>query len=266
MTVRDGKAIARENEVSILRSLHRFGWLRTRDLATLIWRTWGRNGDGVPNMKPLEPTASELRMAQRTLKRMRGKRLILSSMAPDGSNIHALSEAGVRVLQNLGIPAASGKDLIRGSSTAYYQHRSVANQVAISAIVAGCRVSTEREIARGNWLGGESGVENKRPDVLIRSGNVAYWVEIEKSRKNAKDYANLLLWLRKVRDDIARPTGDVLLGGTLRWGKVIFVCVAAFERRLKADLVAAGWNTRQIDQCIRCETALYRFEATLFSS
>lgn len=264
MTSKDGRAIARENEIRILRGLHRFGWLRTRDLAVLVWTTWSRNPAGLPDLAPVEPTASALRMAQRTLRRMRQKKLVLSNQAPDGSTIYALAEGGVRVLEQLGIASGSGKDIVRNSSAAHYRHRCISSQVAIAAIVRGCRVATEREIAQGAWLGGELGIAGKRPDVLIRSGETVGWIEVEKSRKNATDYTKLIAWLGKVLQDMSRSSGPTLLGGQLRWGQIVFISNKAFEIRLRRDLISAGWSSAHVNLCIRVESALYRLEDTLF--
>ena len=62
-------------------------------------------------------------------------------------------------------------------------------------MVQGYRISTEREIAQGAWLGGKAGIAGKRPDVVIRNGSRVWLVEVERSRKNAKEYAALLSWL-----------------------------------------------------------------------
>lgn len=262
---KDGRAVARENEVRVLRALNRFGWLRTRDLAALVWQEWARSPAGKPSLKPATATAAGLRMAQRTLRRLREKRLVLSSRAPDGSVLYALAEAGARALQQMGISATTGKDLMRTFSAAHYRHRCIANEIAVGAIVAGCRVSTEREIAQGLWFGGAQGIVGKKPDVLIRSGDTLWWVEVERSRKNAKDYAALLKWLRTAVQDAARPNGAVLLGEKMRWGKVMFVCTSAFEARLRRDLLTAGVKKHSLDAFISCSTELYQFEDIAFS-
>ena len=77
---KDGRAVARENEVRVLRALNRFGWLRTRDLAALVWQEWARSPAGEPSLKPATATAAGLRMAQRTLRRLREKRLVLKQV------------------------------------------------------------------------------------------------------------------------------------------------------------------------------------------
>lgn len=263
MQTKDGRTIARENEVRVLRALHRFGWLRTRDLAALVWQRWEKHPVSVPDFKPAAASASGMRMAQRTLSRLAGARQVLQGQAPDGSVIYSLSEGGARRLQQFGVPAASGKDLIRSFSTAQFRHRCVANEIAIGSIVAGFRVSTEREIAQDRWLGGADGIAGKKPDVLLNGDGQIWWVEVEKSRKNAKDYARLLSWLATMGNDALRLSGPTLLGDSLRWAKVVFVCTSAFQEKLCRDLTAAGWKKGSIDSLIMFKPSLYSFKDIL---
>ena len=144
----------------MLRALHRFGWLRTRDLAALVWRPWQTAPTSAPDLTPLEPGASHWRMAQRTLRRLVRDRQVLRGNGPDGSIIYTLAEAGAERLRQLGVPATTGKDLVRRSSASQFRHRCIANEVAIAGIAAGFRVSTEREVAQGRWLGGDAGVSS----------------------------------------------------------------------------------------------------------
>lgn len=264
MTNMDGRAIARENEVRVLRALHRFGWLRTRDLATLAWQCWARSPVGEPSLKPPMPTTASLRMAQRTLRRLRERRQVLDTRAPDGSIIYALSEAGARQLSAMGIRASSGKDLVRAFSSSHFRHRCIANEIAISGICEGFKVATEREIAQGRWPGEDAGLTGKKPDVLLRADGAMWWVEVERSRKNAKDYAKLLGWLGAVARDAVRPGGPALQGTGLQWGKVVFVCTEAFRHKLTRDLVGMGWKKSHFDTLIAFETTLYRFMDILF--
>lgn len=264
MSSKDGRQIARENEVRVLRALHRFGWLRTRDLAALCWRRWASRPSGSPSLGPTQPTDSAVRMAQRTMRRLRDARMVITGQGPDGSVIYALAEGGARALKDLGMTAISGKDLIRGFSSAYYRHRCIANQIAITGMVQGFRAATEREIAQGLWLGGEAGIAGKRPDVLLRTGSQVWWIEVERSRKNSKDYKMLLGWLGKVLHDHTRRDGSRLLEPGQAWGRVIFICTPAFESKLRRDLEATGWTQQQINMLTCFESALYGFEDTLF--
>jgi len=261
---RDGRQIGRENEFRCLRALHRFGWMRTRDLAGLCWQRWLTRPSGPLSLARVEPAASALRMAQRTMRRLRDASLVITSQAPDGSTLYALTEGGARVLRDAGIKAGSGKYVVRGFSSAFFRHRCISNQIAITAIVQGFRVSTEREIAQGLWLGGEPGIQGKRPDVLVRSGNQVSWVEVERSRKNANDYKALLAWLDKVLRDMKRPDGAQLLGPGLVWSRAIFICTPAFRDKLQRDLLAAGWTAGYLSTNLCFEVALYRFEDILF--
>lgn len=264
MSKKDGRLIARENEARVLRALHRFGWLPSKLLGVLCWRRWSSRPIGTPGMEPTQPTASAVRMAQRTLRRLHDARMVIRGQGPDGSVIYALSEGGARALKEAGVTAISGKDLVRGFSSAYYRHRCIANQIAVSGIVQGFRASTEREIAQGLWLGGETGIAGKRPDVLLRSGNQVWWVEVERSRKNAKDYKAFLAWMGKVLQDSTRRDGSRLLGPGQVWGGVIFICTPAFEAKLRNDLNGMGWTRQQVDALSCFQSALYSFEDTLF--
>ncbi len=175
-------------------------------------------------------------MAQRTVRRLLLKDEVLRASAPGGRVIYALAEAGARRLRQIGVPASSGKDLIRGFSAAHFQHRDLANQVVIRGFVDGLRVSTEREIACDRWLGGPAGMGGKKPDVLLRSGRKIWWVEVEKSRRNGNDFAKLMVWLTLVRRDTNSPDGSRLFGSAGRLARVVFVCTPAFRTKLTREL------------------------------
>jgi len=263
MSKNDGRITARENEIRCLRALHRFGWLRTRDLAVLCWSRWAVKPSGPLNLGPLQATASALRMAQRTLLRLHCARQLIKAQGPDGAIVYALAEAGARALREVGIiTALSGKDLVRRYSSAYYRHRCIANQIAITGIIQGFRSSSEREIAQGLWLGGEGGIAGKKPDVLLRSGSQVTWIEVERSRKNSKDYKALIIWLGKMLRERTKVQGSILLGYTLN--RIVFICRPAFEVKLVNDLVDAGWSQNEIESLISCNSTLYKFEDILF--
>ena len=266
MDRKDGRTVARNNEVRILRALHRFGWMRTKDIGALVWQRWASTArvDG-PSLQPPVTTESGLRMAQRTLRRMRHGRLVLSSQAPDGSIVYALSEAGARALQGIGVPAITGKDQVRSFSSSHFRHRCIANEVAISAILEGYRASTEREISQGLWLGGKQGIAGKLPDVFLHNGSTAFWVEVERSRKRNNDQARLQGALEAFRQDALRPTGSVLLGDKLSWTKVVFICTPAFRSKLCRDLEAVGWSKKDIANLLKFEISLYQFKDIAFS-
>ncbi|TAL76294.1 MAG: hypothetical protein EPN76_12110 [Burkholderiaceae bacterium] len=260
----DGRVIALENELRVLRAIHRFGWLRARDLAVVVWRRPAGPSTTAPGLQPPTPTAAELRMAQKTLARLRKKRQVLHAQAPDYSRLYALAEAGVRALRARGADATTGKDALRAFSLDHYHHRRIANEVAISALIEGYKISTERETAQGRWLGGREGIARKIPDALLRAGSAIYWVEVEYSRKNQPDYQRLLAWLTIVRRDALAPGGSTLLSAGTRWQQIIFVCTSAFQKKLTGDLLAIGWTHAHIDRLLRFSTALYRIGSVQF--
>ena len=55
------------------------------------WQRWQLQPIRQPALKPAVATASGLRMAQRTLRRLVNARQVLRGQAPDGSSIYALS-------------------------------------------------------------------------------------------------------------------------------------------------------------------------------
>jgi hypothetical protein len=258
----DGRAKARENEMRVLRALHRFGWLRTRDIAAL-WARWASKPMATPSLAPAVGTASDLRMAQRTLRRMRDGHLLLQAQGSDGSVIYAIAEGGARALQSADVPASSGKDGVRNFSSGYFRHRCIANELAIAGIVQGFRVSTEREIARGLWAGGEVGIAGKKPDALWRSGNRWEWFEVERSRRNARDYAQLQAWLLHLRGRL-RPGLGADMGDGVVIERVVFVCTAQFKSKLLRDLATQGWPAGEVQKLVVFETLLYKFEGIIF--
>ena len=266
MHTKDGRTLARANEHKILRALHRFGWLRTRDIAVLAWTKWGslRRGQE-PVIAPVEPDQSALRSAQRTLARMRRRSLILTAEAPNGSAIHALGEGGARALQQQGIGATSGKDGIRRYSAAHFTHRCISNQIAVAGILQGYRVATEREISQHRWPLGDIVDLGKNPDVFFRGlENKIYFIEVERSRKNQGDYTNLLDWLVQTWANHPRPGAAASIAKELQLVKVIFVCRPAFETRLKADMLTRGWTTEQLATRLAFDTLLYKLQDIAF--
>lgn len=266
MAKKDGRIVAAENETRVLRALHRWGWLRTRDAAALLWgHPWQKHPTGQPSFVPVTASASGLRMAQYTLRRLAEARQVLRGRGPDGSVLYALAEAGARRLRQMGVPAVSGKDIVRSFSSAHFRHRTVANEIAIAAIAQGFRVSTEREVAQDRWFGGASGIAGKKPDVLLNDRGNITWVEVEKSAKRKADFARLVAWVAKVGNDARQPWGSVLLGDGRCWGRLVFICTPAFEAKLRRALAAAGWRPELLDAFVSFVTTLYTFEDISFA-
>lgn len=264
MEVKDGREVGIEEQTGIMRLLHRFGWLRTRDLASLSAGAASKTPPkGGPALQPPIASPVDIRRVQRHLSKLREIRMVLMTQAPNGSWIYALSEKGARTLQGLGLPASTGKDMLRRYHAAFFLHRNVANEVAISAMLQGFRASTEREIAQGKWIGGSEGVFGKRPDVVIRAGSEAWLVEVERSHRNRKDYAHLLTFLDKVWHG-CRVGERADLGNGHQLRQVIFVCTQGFAKRLANDLLKQGWSPEALAVRVRFETSLYKFKDIAF--
>jgi hypothetical protein len=261
---RDGRDIAVGAQTEMLRLLHRFGWLRTKDLASVAGRPMPKaTPKADPDLQSLTPTRADIRRTQRHLVALRERRLILSTQAPNGSVIYALSERGARALQGLGVSATTGKDLLRSYHAAYFLHRNIANEIAIAAMRQGFRVSTEREIAQGRWLGGADGIHGKRPDVAVRAGSDCWFVEVERSHKNRTDHEHLLTYLNKTWANVRLgEPAQVASGHWLR--RVVFICTPGFAKKLAKDLQALGWSNDELEVRVMFETSLYSFRNITF--
>lgn len=252
----DGQLMAQRNDLQLLKALHKFGWLRTRDIALVIWMH-SKRPRGEFQITPITITPSALRMAQRTLARLRHDHKVIRVQAPDSSWIYGLSEAGARQLIGHGIPAKSGKDLVRRVSLSYYHHRRLANEISILAKLQGYRVNSELEIAAGQWLGGLGGVKGKKADVVIRDGKLVWWVEVERSRRNQRDYSKLICWLNAMWPINQAANINVDLPGGHTLIKVVFVGSDAFMNKLIEDLKKTGWDDAMIQQRILPIRSLY---------
>lgn len=200
----DGRITAQQNELDTLTYIHRFGWLRSRDLAALIWH----------DSKHIE---SGIAMAQRTLRRLKKAGQILTRIAPDGASVYALSESGARRLGDYcGTIARSGKDLLRELGN--YQHRCNANLFAIQQINAGRNVWTEREIQAN--LAPIKVVTHKIPDGLVdvtdglyAEGTLALaWLESERGYKKNSDFYKMMTFIYKILgqlDSQGLPTNTI---------------------------------------------------------
>jgi len=261
MKQQDGREIARQNELRALKSIYKFGWLRTRDIAVLVWQRQSAATKQWLGPVTLTANRSSLRMAQRTLQRLRESHLVFVHTGPDGSLLYGLSEAGARSLVAQGIPARSAKDWLRRFSIQQYHHRRIANEVAIGAVLQGYRVATEREIAMGQWLGGMAGVLGKKPDVLIRSGKSVWWVEVDRSRRNQTDAEKLLNWLDALWPPHAQPGVPASLPGGHELIQVVFIANRTFGEQLAHELRRKKWAEEQISSRILHVPLLYVTEA-----
>lgn len=255
------------NEVEVLKAIHKFGWLRSKDLASLVWQKADKIfSNKAPEFSQPIYSASGLRMAQITLKRLLEKKLVLTAQAPDNSVLYALSQRGVNCLNAFGIASVSGKDLLRFFSFEQYRHRVISNELAISGILQGFKVFTERQIAQNKWHFDKDGFNGKKPDCLIQNKSLTWWIEIERSRKNQKDYAFLIKWLNTVFASCHRPHEKPALTKQISLQKVVFVCSPVFEKRLIEDLTKLRWSEEQVFLRVIFYRSLYSFRQACFLS
>lgn len=258
---RDGREIARMTDLRLCKALHKYSFLRTRDLAVLLFQK-ARSLKGAEFQPvPMIVDGTAWRMTQRSLARLRRDRLVVWGDAPDGSLIYALSEAGARMLEGLGIPAKSGKESIWRVSLSHFHHRRLANEMAIVASVMGYRVKTEHEIATGRWIGGTEGVKGKEPDFLVLDGREVHFGEVERSRRRKSDSEKLFSFLLEVFGTSSAPTGPVPLDGGYSLKKVVFVCGSAFMKKLSSSLKEVGWTDEMIASRLSFVQCIYPTEA-----
>lgn len=193
------RQIARENELTLLTYLYKFGYLTHQQIAVLMY---SENSQG-------------LRLTQRLVKRMvDNKLLIRHSGGYSERDYIGLSASGARRLSSaLGIattgatllaptqhrsnskgiatPPASSKDVLRSPT----KHRNDSNWAAILLMREGHdEVWSEREIQTNRAPFRTLGL--KIPDALAASdeGQVI-WVEVEASKRGGRDLIALVQWL-----------------------------------------------------------------------
>lgn len=258
----NGPEIANRNEMEVLKALHRFSWLRTRDIASLIWSKKRKRGKGL-DLSPLIVSESAMRMAQKTLARLREKKQVNSMRVPDMSVVYGLAEGGARRLRNHGFQnVVNGEDALRRISLSFYHHRRIANEVAILGIIQGFNVITEYEVASGKWFGGNAGIHSKKPDVLVQDENGLWiWIEVERSRRNAKDYQRLMDFLKA-----SWPPGKNIwttsqMSQAEKMLRVCFICEPYFIEKVLADLKQTGWQNDIVKHRIASVALPYITEA-----
>ena len=157
------------HDLTALRFVHFFGWLRIVELAKL--------------MKP--HTSSSLEAGSRIARSLINRKLVLARRLPEGSGqALVLSTAGVRLLAEYGINATPGKNI--GSAVGKYwipsatwKHDLISHGLLCELFKQGYEVLPETEIRR------RAGVVAKLPDGLVRTPSKEWlWLEVEHARKS----------------------------------------------------------------------------------
>ena len=161
----DKRIIGERNRSTCLMWLHRFGWLTSRQLASLAW---GEASQAWP-------------MARRTLKALQDDGLVIRRALPQGGDAYLLSAKGARLLtEQAGVDARSGQGLALGNPV----HRACSNWYLIDAIHSGMDVVTEHEIASDR--GPVRVLDGKQADGILLGDGEAIWLECENAWKATK--------------------------------------------------------------------------------
>ena len=164
--MQDNKITGEQNRLAILKWLHRFGWLTSRQIAELVWAD----------------KKSALAMAQKTIATMLESKLIIKRKLDSGSEAILLSSKGASMLNTeLNVKAVSGAKLKLGNAT----HRCASNYFLIQELAKGNAIFTEHEIQTGKSP--VSACYGKIPDGLVIYDQGVFWLEVENSWKNINE-------------------------------------------------------------------------------
>lgn len=172
----------RQNDVTGLAWVNRFGWIRTTELGPLLW--------------PGNPSSRH--QADRLVRRWLERGLVLARALPEGAGrALVLAQGGVDLLSSEGVNATLGKDigkLIKDPKwhppikyeplwlpPKTWRHDLLAAGLLVELHKQGWKVYPEREIRqRSGWLA-------KLPDGLAVRGSEVAWLEVERASKTGAD-------------------------------------------------------------------------------
>lgn len=226
---RSGRAIARDNEVGVLRAVAQFGHLRVSEVARAVW----------PQARYAE------QLARRTIARLVDAGCLAERRNALGSRSLCLTRVGAARLELHGIEAQHTLDLSSVSGGTFL-HRTLATRYLVERQVQGCEVAGEYQLLRRQLPFSIEPVTRslrKLPDGLVwrtRPGSPTEveWIEQEAAAKARPELERCL--------GAAELVGRALdAQGRYRLGGVVFV----YDRDLnhaKRVLVAATalWGSR----------------------
>lgn len=186
----DGRLVAYENELKVLKAVNLFGHLRRADIAAAVW--------------PMSPPESGLRMCGRTLKRLLEAGELVEKPNTHGSMSVVLTPKGARRLKGVGVEADDGRKLSSVDGSQFY-HRTLGTRYLIDKTTDTNQVFGEYAFIKGRAPVSRAHLSeqfHKYPDGLIitpgeeRGYNpgltAADWVEVESNLKNDDDYEKLI--------------------------------------------------------------------------
>jgi len=168
--ITDGRLVAAENDLNVLYWIHRFGGMTTRQLGRMAWSNH----------------STGQRSAQRTIKRLMRKKMVLQRSIETGGYLYLLTRKGASHLIDHCVKNVH-PDGQRHLRLANLVHRMIANEYAIDMLLSGHTVWTEHEIQRGlpnNFpdIRTPKG-QAKIPDVLTETQGYYRWIEVEHAPK-----------------------------------------------------------------------------------
>jgi hypothetical protein len=164
--MQDKRITGEQNKIAILKWLHKFGWLNSKQLAELIWKN----------------KSTGLAMAQRTVASMVESKLILKRKLSTGAEAILLASKGAAMLNaEFNIKAVSGAKLQLGNP----EHRCASNWHLIQELENCNAIITEYEIQTGKVP--MAHCHNKMPDGLVLTDYGVVWLEVENAWKNLKE-------------------------------------------------------------------------------
>lgn len=210
-TQSDGRKVAQNNELQVLKAVRHFGHLRRHEIAMAVW--------------PKSSNESAYIMASRTVKRLLDKGLLLEK--PNSLNGYSLvlTTKGAGLLKTHGLPTTEGYDLaLRG---AHLNHRYTGTCYLLEKARAGDAIYGEYAIMKG-WSPMSRTAARERygkiPDGFVMTSGTLHgysanvkvldWVEVE---VGYKPYAEIEPILR-----LLTVSPEMNHDGSLMLGKLIF--------------------------------------------
>ena len=171
------RQISEQNDVKGLHAIHRFRWLRSREIGNVLW----------PNQKNRHTSAARL------IRKWVQQDWVIERKLPEAYGpAYVLSQRGANFLQQHGITAKSGKrvgvflkDKSWVPNRVTYKHDLLANGFMTFMLGSGANIKTEFEIAEANPI------NRKIPDGLVQLDDDWIAIEVERERKTGENARKL---------------------------------------------------------------------------
>ena len=167
------QSLRRENDLSALAALNKFGWLRATELGFWLW----------PNTR-YQGQAQACRAANSWVARG----LMLARKLPGQSgNAYVLAAAGVEMLAEVGVSSISGKDFGSMETGHWQPPASWKHDLMAAGLLVRVRAHTGADVIPDFEIRKSGGNPAKIPDgLIVYPGRRVAWVEVENARKTGK--------------------------------------------------------------------------------